>query len=345
MKARPPLGRLRPLVPHAARRAAMRPRRGLALVWRARGRRRQRGVGLLQAVSTVLVRSFPLSLALSWSATPRPNSKTPPGPAILHRGRLRPPPIAFAGRFERLVERLSERTHMLTRREAEMIMRLHDLVTVERRSPAMRVLLSVPTPPARGSGSADSQVDTPKRTRRQLPGISTPAPVRTPWTRRPAETATPPRRAPRSAESRIAPSASVVPPRGLEFRRTARGGTAPRLVQPMPKARPEPARAIRLLRQPRRASAERATGRPAVDLVWTRAAVAETIWSRADEPVAPAQPAATAPMPQAWPASPMSRAAAAASSPAAMPDINRLVDEVVRRLERLARDERMRRGI
>jgi hypothetical protein len=41
----------------------------------------------------------------------------------------------------------------------------------------------------------------------------------------------------------------------------------------------------------------------------------------------------------------MSRVAAAAPAAAAMPDMNRLVDEVVRRLDRLARDERMRRGI
>jgi hypothetical protein len=38
-------------------------------------------------------------------------------------------------------------------------------------------------------------------------------------------------------------------------------------------------------------------------------------------------------------------APAPAAPPPAMPDVGRLVDEVVRKLERLGRDERMRRGI
>jgi len=122
----------------------------------------------------------------------------------------------------------------------------------------------------------------------------------------------------------------------------------------------------------RTAEANRAPSPPQTALIWPKAAIGPGL-PQAARPSAPAarpprtilvwrnaaaggpaheeMPAPFAAAPAAWragaaaQAAPATAAAAPAQPAAQAPDMGRLVDEVVRRLERIGRDERLRRGI
>jgi hypothetical protein len=89
---------------------------------------------------------------------------------------------------------------------------------------------------------------------------------------------------------------------------------------------------------------ERLVRRERVELVWGPGAAGD----HTAQPAAPLAAAAPAPAVQVLTAAslPAARPASAPAQPvaAALPEMNRIVDEVVRRIERVARDERMRRG-
>lgn len=348
MKPRPALGRLRPLTLRTGRRRPMRVAPRLALVWRARRQLEPAGVALFRTSSTMVVQTFPLSLTMAWPAPAARAGKAWHERSTLHRERLLlvQPAVPPARSLELLVRQVAGSSDEATRRRLVEVLRL-------RAPAARRAAASAGSPkpmlhrPASATAPASAlhPLETRNREARQSAAPVAHAP------RRPLRLhvfgagSSRPAGRPRTPEVGREIPAIFAPSIPGRLHRPARR-EPPALPGQTPKARWTAGRGLRLTWTAGRRPLEPKAPRAAVDLVWMGPSEAGRPESRAAAAAATAPPAAVPGMAQLGSSFSGTRAPPATPpAPPAVPDMNRLVDEVVRRLERLSRDERMRRGI
>jgi hypothetical protein len=295
-----------------------------------------------------LVQSFPLSLSIAWPAPAAPPGKAWHERSTLHRERLLlvQPAIPPARSLELLVRQAARRTNEVVRRQLVEVLRLRAPAAPRAAAGAGSPKLTMQrAAPVVARACALHPLETPNREPRQAAVPVDYAPPRRPLRLHllGAGSARPAAR-PRTPEVRRempALPASPIPARPHRPART----DAPALPR-QAKERQTSRRGLGLTWTARRDAVEPTAPRAGVDLVWTSPSEAATVESRAAAAAAMVHSAAVRGMPQPGSAYSAARAPEAAPPAApAMPDMNRLVDEVVRRLERLSRDERMRRGI
>lgn len=349
MKAQAPLTRVRSLTLRAARPIGIRRVGAVPLVWRSRRHRERPGGILLRPSNTFVTQTFPISIALTWpvpAKTPRSTMRVERH--IVSRETLIPgrTPGAVGQRHITYLTRLVQRLRKLTRgeiagppldRAADEAVRQPALdrpANREADASAIRTIAGVApgfvlNRNAAAAAARDSAVAPPSH-RDGIPA-STPAPWKRfdlGWTNV-AERRRSMRMSPAAppARSRTSPR---TPLERLILRRDAAGASS----------------SVHRPHRPRPSPPQPSTSRTRVELVWASAASVAAAEVSAPASALPFRPS-NAPQPQARQAGPSAAfvSAAAQRPEAAAPDMNRLVDEVVRRLDRIARDERMRRGI
>lgn len=359
MKPGKPISIVRPLVPAAGRIRTVRVA-PVPMIWRPR-RRRGDAVSILRAAQPAPAPApvnVSVSLNMVWPACP-------------------PAAVAPATMFERVIRQIFGARRDGPRIETNRLLRLVE--TVWRTGPGAASL--PPPPPSRRPRSTISGLDPGVRPSRSHPRRrtvdDTASPGSRPWASRPSRTAVRPDLGRRAAGRLIAarpsalrlPLASVdpatAPPPAPTLRiasrfpsRAARASSPRESTARPPK--PEAGPVATMWRQAGRAgprlavapsepffagSAVPPSWRPRTTLVWRDPPPDEDGRETAAR-VNRSMPASS-PGPAVFGvAPPMSAAAAApAPAPAQGPDMGRLVEEVVRRLERIGRDERLRRGL
>jgi hypothetical protein len=359
MKPRKPISIVRPLVPAAGRIRAVRVAL-VPMIWRRR-RRRGGAVSILRAAQ-------PGTAPAPVNVSVRLNLVWPPCP---------PAAIAPATMFERVIRQIFGVVRDGPRIETNRLLRLVE--TLSRTGPGAASL--PPPPPSRPPRSTVSGLDggaAPLRPRLRLRTVAdTASPGSATWALRPgrrtAVRADLARREtvssiaarpapPRSPRAPAEPAMVPPPARALRiaFRCPSRAALAPSPNEstarpPRPEAGPVamiwrktgragPRFAVALSEPFLAGSAARPSWKPRTALVWRDSPPDED--GRGTAARVNRSIPASSPGPAVFPvAPPMSATPAAAPAPAQGPDMGRLVDEVVRRLERIGRDERLRRGL